>query len=439
MIGTRSRLALALIAAGLAIPAHGAAQTLTLAEALDAALATHPALAAADAHVLAAEGAGDAARAARMPAAALTANLTHFQEPMVVAPLHALDLATPPLFDRTLVQGQIGAQYTLFDGGVRASRIRGADAFHEATRASRSTAEMRVLEETVAAYTSVLTARTMLGAASAQVAALVSERDRARRHFDAGSAAELEVLRAEAVLQEARAEEASAMARAGLAERGLARLMGSAAELVAQRELQEIAILATPARGDGSVSPVLRQADRSVAVAEARHAEERAARLPTVQAGAGLLDFGTAAGDHVVEWRAGIEVSWPMFTGGARSASVRRAASELDAARGELGAMRLQVEQEIDVALTAVLEADARTEALGAAVAQWEEVARIEALALEAGSGEQRDLLRAEAGLFQARAGHARARQSSVLTRVQLARAEGVLSRAWMDESLENR
>jgi outer membrane protein TolC len=128
-----------------------------------------------------------------------------------------------------------------------------------------------------------------------------------------------------------------------------------------------------------------------------------------------------------------------MFTGGARSASVRRAASELDAARGDLGAVRLEVAQEIDAAVTAVLEADARMQALGAAVAQWEEVARIEVLALEAGSGEQRDLLRAQAGLFQARAGQARARQDAILARVQLARAEGVLTRTWVSESLEDR
>jgi outer membrane protein len=439
MIATRRhRLALTLAVVSVA-PVGAGAQTLTLREALDAALATHPALAAADARVLAAAGAGDAVRATRMPAAALTVNLTHFQEPMVVAPLHSLDLTTPPIFDRTLVQGQIGAQYTLFDGGVRSSRIRGADALLDASRVGRGSAEMRVLAETVSAYTGAITARTMLGAAIAQVAALDEERARAQQHFEAGSAPELEVLRAEAVLQEARAEEASAAARASLAERSLARLMGSPPEAVSQRDLGELAIRATPTHGDGADSPLLRQADRSVAVAEARFAEERAARLPSVHAGAGLLDFGTATGDHVLEWRAGIEVSWPMFTGGARSAAVRRASSELDAARGDLGAIRMQVALEIDAAATAVFEADARVQALGAAVAQWEEVARIEALALEAGSGEQRDLLRAQAGLFQARAGEARARQDSILARVQLARAEGVLSRTWVDESLEER
>ena len=84
-----------------------------------------------------------------------------------------------------------------------------------------------------------------------------------------------------------------------------------------------------------------------------------------------------------------------------------------------------------------MLEADELTLALNASVTQWEEVSRIEALALEARVGVQSDLLRAQAGLFQARAGYARARYDAVLARVSLARAQGVLDRNWLNNSLE--
>src|SRR5690606_24171249 len=104
----------------------------------------------------------------------------------------------------------------------------------------------------------------------------------------------------------------------------------------------------------------------------------------------------------------GVELSWPIFTGGATRAAVARARAELDAARSELEVVRLETEQAVDVARTALVEAEAMAEALAIAVSQWEEVARIEALALDAGSGVQADLLSAQAGLFQARAGHAR-------------------------------
>jgi outer membrane protein len=188
---------------------------------------------------------------------------------------------------------------------------------------------------------------------------------------------------------------------------------------------------------DVSASPVVQRADRAALAARARVSEERAGRLPTVQAGAGVLDYGTLDDDHVLEWQAGLQVSWPLFTGGARSASVRRAEAELAAARNELEATRLQVAQTVDAAETAVVEADARAEALELAVTQWEEVSRIEALALDAGSGVQADRLRAEAGLYQARAGYAQARYDAVLSRIRLARAAGTLDLNWMAEALE--
>jgi outer membrane protein TolC len=426
----------ALAAIGLAIPASLTAQTLTLAQALDLAERQHPALAAAQARVAAAEGREAAARGARLPGVAMTGALTRHQEPMVVAPLHSLNLGNPPAFDRTLIQGQLGVQYSVYDGGATGYRIRAADAALDAAGFGQTEAEMRVLEETTTAYVGLATARMVLDAARAQVAALEAERSRVERHLGAGSAARVELLTAEAVLQEARAEEASAAARLGLAERTLARLLGVEAATLADRALEPVGPGEVPTGGDTGSSPVVRGAEQAVAIAEARLGEERAGRLPTVHAGAGVLDYGAWERRHALEWRAGVEVSWPIFTG-ARGAAVRGASAGVAAARADLEAARLHTDQEVDRARTAIATADARAAALAAAVAQWEEVARIEALALEAGAGEQRDLLRAEAGAFQARAGYALATQDAIAARLRLAAARGVLDRAWINEWME--
>jgi outer membrane protein TolC len=86
------------------------------------------------------------------------------------------------------------------------------------------------------------------------------------------------------------------------------------------------------------------------------------------------------------------------------------------------------VEDAVDAALTAYRSASSRALALEAAVAQSAEVARIEALALEAGAGVQTDYLRAEADLLSARAALAEARHGAAAARVRLARATGRLS-----------
>ena len=55
--------------------------------------------------------------------------------------------------------------------------------------------------------------------------------------------------------------------------------------------------------------------------------------------------------------------------------------------------IKLQVEEDIDRALSVIREARARLESLVIAVARAEEVARIEQLLLETGSGPQTDFL----------------------------------------------
>ncbi len=187
------------------------------------------------------------------------------------------------------------------------------------------------------------------------------------------------------------------------------------------------------------MNPAVERARRAVQAAEAMVEVERGDGWPRLDARAGLLDFGTLTGEHVFEWQAGVQLSWPLFTGGARSASVRRAEARLQAIRAEFDEAELDAARAVDAAQAAVLEADARVEALEASVAQWTEVARIEALALDAGSGVQADLLRAQARRFQASAGLARARSDAVLARVSLARAHGTLDTRWLNRSVEAR
>lgn len=437
--GRRTLLVLAFVPAAMLAARHASAQTLTLGEAAEAALASHPAIAASGARAEGAREALAAARATRLPGLRLDASMTHFQEPMIVAPLHSLDLTTPPRFDETLVQGRLGLAYTLFDGGERSSRIEAAAAMSEAATSGGRVDAMELLEEVTDAYLSVATARAVRDAALAQTAAFQEERNRAERRLEAGTAARVELLRAGASLQDARAQLVGAEARVSLTERNLARLMGVAAETVAGRDIADIS-LPDPdlTAADAGRSPMVERAARALAAAEARAGEERAGRMPRVDAGAGLLDYGTLTGEHVFEWQAGLQLSWPLFTGGARSASVRRAEADVREAEAELARVELRVEAAVDAATTAVEEADARIEALEAAVVQWAEVARIEALALESGSGVQGDLLRAEAGLFQARAALARAGADAGRARVALARARGVLDTSWLNREPED-
>jgi outer membrane protein len=427
------------------LPAPGAGQVLTLKEVAQAALETHPSVEASRARL---DGAVDGlamARAQRLPGVQLDASLTRFQEPMIVAPLHSLNLSSPPGFDDTLVQGRLGVGYTLFDGNARGSRIEGATALRDAAQQGGVASEQALLEKAAAAFFALGSARAVLEGAEAQAAALDEEYARAQRHFEAGTAARVELLRAGAARQEALAQRAGAAARVGLSERELARVMGVEPAAVSGRLLDSWAVPPVEYGPNGVVetsaagSPMIDQAMSAVGAAAARLSEAKAGRFPRLDVGAGVLDFGTLNDRHIFEWQAGMQVSWPLFTGGGRSASVRRAESDVRLARAELARVELEVASGVDAAQTALTEALAQATALESAVEQWAEVARIEALAMEAGSGIQSDLLRAQAGLFQARAGLARAEAAAAQARVTLERARGTLEVNWMNGTSEGR
>ena len=91
----------------------------------------------------------------------------------------------------------------------------------------------------------------------------------------------------------------------------------------------------------------------------------------------------------------------------------------------------------MEEALATVAETRARREALERGVEQAEEVARIEALALEVGAGVQTDFLRAQAELFYSRAALSETRHGEVLAEIQLARIMGELTPTWLQENTE--
>ncbi|MEX0837062.1 MAG: TolC family protein [Gemmatimonadota bacterium] len=423
----------------------GQAPLLTLSDAAIAAIEADPTLAAALARENAAEADVRRATAARLPTLNLEGAVTRFQEPMVVAPLHSFDPSSPPRFDEALVQGAARLRYTAFDGGRVGSSVRAARSAREATEGHTATRRMDVLARVTEAYLGVLGARAHQDAAERQVTALEAEHVRARQRVETGSAAEVELLRASAALEEARAAAISARARMELTERSLARTMGVDPSEIIEAGLEEIDVGDPVANETGplvtSSAPVAHP-DLEAAAAYERAASERldgerAARLPRLDVTAAMLDYGTWSGGHVAEWQVGVAVSWPLFTGGARSALIRRTEAELSAARRETEAVARSIDAAIDAARSAIVEADARSEALDASVRQWTEVAPIEAHALDTGAGTQSDLLTAEASLFRARAGLAEARYARLLARVQLARALGRLDLDWLQRTLE--
>jgi outer membrane protein len=179
-------------------------------------------------------------------------------------------------------------------------------------------------------------------------------------------------------------------------------------------------------------NPTVRQAQRRVAAAAAAVSAARSAYLPRISLSGRYSGYGSLETALQPEWNAGLQLSYPLFTGGARTRAVEEARAQTVVAEEEARLTEREVADAVDAAVVALRSAWARVAALEAAVSQSVEVARIEALALEAGAGVQTDYLEAEADLLEARAGLAEARHGAVEARVRLAQATGELSPEWL-------
>lgn len=426
-------------------PPAGPDTVLSLHWAVRQALGTHPSVAAARHAVSGSAASVREARGERLPLVAAAGSLAHYKEPMLVAPIHGFDFEEPPPFDDTLIRGTLAFSQILIDGGSRRGRVRAAQATEGQAGAALRSTEMALITRAAAAFLTVRTMREVLEAQTSRTRALTAERDRVLRFLEVGRAARVELLRADAALSEAEAEGHSTVARLRVAELDLARLTGTSNETIASGTLVAAGIRVpgeawSAAGAEAPTPPSGPEVDRArqaVLAAEASRAVARSAWFPQVEAGGAYNGFGSGGGAFSGEWQVELKVAYPIFVGGTREGSIDRAEAELWRAREELRLVELQVSQEVDEIRAAVVEATARADALTEAVSQFEEVARIEALTLEAGAGVQRDLLAAEASLFEARAALAESRHAVVAAHINLARAQGILDLAWLEENVE--
>lgn len=419
-------------------------EPLTLAQAVSLALESHPAVGQARAAGDVAGARLKQARSAWLPSLVGQGSLTRHQEPMIIAPLHGFDPMSPPSFDRNLVQGGISLGYTLFDGGARGARIQRAEAGERAAGAGGEGTEMTVTAQVSAAYLAVLSGEEILDAVTSQKEALAAEGERVRLFLDQGKAARVDLLRVEAALSRTEAREISARSDVELARNRLARLTGLEPSALVSAVLTPVASRASMSLRKDPVlaaamdsNPQLRRAREELTGARAGVREATAAWFPKVEANGRYTDFGTLDGGHVQEWQGALQISYPLFTGGAREGVREGARAQERQAREALRLAEMDVEDRVESALAAVREAGALREALELAAEQSGEVARIEALALEAGAGVQTDFLTAQAELFQARASLSQARHGEILALIELARVQGDLSLEWIQEYTE--
>jgi outer membrane protein TolC len=428
-----------------AVPVQ-AQEPLTLPAAVERALARFPSVEAARARQQQAQEALAEAQAGRGPRGRITGSAIQYQEPMVITPIHGFGPGLFPEFDEMLLQGQLQVNYTLYDGGATPARIRAAGGQLSGAEAAVGTAEQALAEQVAAAYVTALGRARVLAAHDTRLAALEAELARTRLRLEAGKAPQVEVLRAEATLASAQSQRVSYAAALDKAERDLARLLDLPQEETRASRLAPT-VPTDPAMPDREVlaragieaNPSVVQARSQLAAAEANVALAESAFKPELRAVGNVNDWSSSQGHAATEWNAGLQITVPLFDSGATRRRVAGAEAARRAAAEQVRLAETTVREDVDRAAAAAEEAQARIESLQKAVERYAEVVRVQKLMLDNGAGTQIDYLNAEADLLTARASLAEAEQAVVLTRVDLARAAGQLTPAWLKANLETK
>lgn len=375
---------------GLLLVCNSVAQTTlpaeeTLTEAWSMALANDRIVAAVDADLEAAQAAERAARAARFPRLETTASYARYTEAPsleVVTPDFAF--RSPVIFDdNDTVLASAQLSLPLFTGGTLSAGISASKDNRRAAEASRVQVLADLKLDVASRYITLLRAERTLSAAAAAAESLSAHvRDvEAMLERDLVARSDLLAARvtfANAEQQRLKAENTLQLARA-LYNRRLGEPLNRAAKLsslpdsgtldgrsidelieISQRNRPETTILAAQARALG---------------AQAR--AERGKLLPQVALVGRYDHLETTILDREDFTSVGVGVRWTMFDGGQTRQRARALQRQGKAVELRLADLRSLLEVEVQEALLAIVEADARRAVARAAVAEADENLRI--------------------------------------------------------------
>lgn len=264
-------------------------------------------------------------------------------------------------------------------------------------------------------------------------------------HLDAGTASELDVLRADVELENLRPQLAQARNARDLAASNLKRLVNLPAEsevalttpLTAEADaLPAVGAVELPTLTEASATldrrASMRAAQAQIEIREEQADIARAAFLPKLEL---LGNFSRQAfpsgmfpsgGDWQDDWNVGLALSWPLFQGMRRKA-------ELDAAQAQVRQAELQAAQleegvrlEYDAALRELERARLQTQAAARTVSQAQRVYELTELRYQQGLATQLDVSDARLALQQARLNEVTAYHDYYLALARAQRALGL-------------
>jgi outer membrane protein len=288
------------------------------------------------------------------------------------------------------------------------------------------------------AYFDVLAAQDALASTRASKAAITEPLASARRNFEVGTATITDTREAQARFDLATAQEIAAENDLRTKRIALDQVVGRGN--VSPKGLVKTAVLPAPQPADAeawasqadSGHPSVRKARLGLDVARLETEKARAAESFTLDAvgSVGSTHLGgkgaTLPGQNTSA-TVGVQLNWPLFTGGATQNRIKETLALEDKSRNDLDAARRAVAQATRQAFFGVQSGLAQIKALEAAESSSQLALEATQLGYKVGVRVNLDVLNAQTQLFQTRRDLAKARYDVILGGLKLRLASGQL------------
>jgi outer membrane protein len=424
-------LRLVVLACSLAASLLDGAETLTLEQAINRALADNPDARIAALRISASEAMLSQARAAFQPQVRVQSGYVVTNQPVSVFGMalnqqrfsSALDFNDVPTADNWAT----GAMLTMpiYAGGRSVAGRDAALAALDAAQHGAGAVRDLLAFEVTRTFLMIHKTRSLIEAAKAAVGAFESNLKLSQKRQEAGTALKTDALDMEVRLSQAREDLARTVNAEALTRQALATLLGlEDGDVAASASFPRMAV---PAAGLEPQRPEIRVAESTARAAEARIRQAGAGHKPSVNAfGSAEHNRGGKFDGQGTNFTTGIMVQWDIWDGGLTRGRVREAEAEAEAANEAVRRQRLVVSLEVRQARLALDEADQRLGVSGKSVQLAEESVKLTRERFETGLALAAQLIDAETALTASRVRRAEAEADRRIAVAALRRALGL-------------
>jgi len=303
-------------------------------------------------------------------------------------------------------------------------------------------AEQNLMLRVAQAYFDVLTAKDNLLFAKAQKKAIEKQLQQAKRKFEVGSNTVTDVYEAQARYDLVAANEIAARNDVSVKNRALAKLTGEPLTPLATLDAQWQPSPPQPTdesqwlnlTDKSNLAVIVQRAAYQIAEQEIQR--ERGYSYPTLDLVAGYQKSnadGNAAfgiGSDTTDASIGLQLSVPLYTGGAASSRDREAVQTKEATRYQLEDAQRSARLDASQAFLGVLNGVAQVKAFNQAVLSNQNLLKSSERGWQLGTGTAVDVLNAQQQLFSAKRDLQKARYNTLMSQLRLSASVGALTEA---------